>query len=164
VSDKVYSFKDTAKVGKWAVEVIKQFLEQEGKQVEDVQDCKEWQPLDVDLLVNGQRVEVKGDRYRNTGNLYIETEYNGKPGCMLFTKSDYLVYYFVNDGRALLIPTKPLQDWVADNVHKYPSHSPRTPSGNKLVGSLGYRVKEADIKAGVEGIIDIDYLPIMEVK
>ena len=54
-------------------------------------------------------IEIKGDRKHFTGNFFFETVSNlnkNTKGCMLYTESDYVFYYFIDTCDLYLIPTK----------------------------------------------------------
>ncbi len=68
--------------------------------VRNVEDDPEFQRVDVDLVWTTHRrsytIEVKGDRWHETGNFFFETLSNkekGTPGCFLYTQADFLFYY-----------------------------------------------------------------------
>ncbi|MEW5985621.1 MAG: hypothetical protein AB1791_03210, partial [Chloroflexota bacterium] len=75
--------------------------------VHNVEEEPAYQEFDVDLLWTvldkGGRLrviplEIKGDRYHQTGNFFLETVSNegrGTAGCFLYTRAEWLLYYFV---------------------------------------------------------------------
>lgn len=164
------SFEASATIGAWAVRKIEEELIGRGAHVENVEDDPFFQSLDVDLLLhrrgrNPLLVEVKGDTY-TTGNLYIETISNTRldsPGCMIYTAADYLAYYFVRAGTALWIPTKKLQEWIPENINRFPKHNPVTTRNAKVVSNgEGHTVPVGVLLKEVSGIKQMHFLPEME--
>jgi hypothetical protein len=168
----MYTFGNVVGVGKWAVEQFSLWLSEQGYDVRDVQDDEYFRQLDVDLQVSGadwprpKLVEVKGDRYP-ARNVYLEKVSNtntGSPGCIMYTCAEYLAYYFVKEGRALIIPVDALRGWIeSGRMEEYPEKRVGTAgSGGKteLFSSRGHTVP-------VEVIVDevgaswIEGLPVM---
>lgn len=108
------------------------------RKVLDVQEDESFREQDIDLLVwidkNGtpqkKRIEVKGDRYHNTGNYFFETVSNKSkqtPGCFIYTKCDFLFYYFI-DAQELHILTMPdVRNWFLKNQARFKISQTSTP-------------------------------------
>ena len=98
--------------------------------VQNVELDKEFQIIDVDLLVdykdNGiirtDKIEIKGDTYEKTGNYFFETVSNASKktmGCFLYTQCDYLYYYFINIKELHILKMNDVRDWFLINPKKF---------------------------------------------
>ena len=104
----------TATVARRAAADVTDFLLETWPQtvtVHNVEEDPAYQEHDVDLLWTIMErgrlriipVEIKGDRYHQTGNFFFETVSNegkGTAGCFLYTKAEWLFYYFVEDRKS----------------------------------------------------------------
>ena len=132
----------TASVAKRAAADVTHFLESTWPHtiaVHTVEDDPAYQEMDVDLLwsiVDGEGnlriipVEVKGDRYHRTGNFFFETVSNegkGTAGCFLYTKADWLFYYFVEIGRLYCLPMHGIRPWFDAHMHRFRERRTSTP-------------------------------------
>lgn len=165
-----YSFLSMTRVGAWAEEQIALRFEQSGWRVDRVQKDPFGRGMDFDLVVESPvggvfLIEVKGDRYA-TGNMYVEEVSNagkGSPGCLLYSRSDYIAYYFVALGTCYMVPTRAFQAWAARRLADYPIKQVRTGRGNQVqYHSTGRPVPMADIQREVPGVYVLDGLPVME--
>jgi hypothetical protein len=103
--------------------------------VENVEDDKEYQARDIDLLctleVGDDRktvaIEVKGDtKAHQTGNFFFETISNealGTQGCFLKSEADLLFYYLLETDRLYIFPLKRLQAWFVEMQKRLTSSS-----------------------------------------
>lgn len=137
-------FGDTDKAARKPTEDVTQYLESLGYQVKNCEQNWLYRLWDVDLLVfQGKRmymVEIKADSHNNSPNLFMETISNdvkNTPGCMLATRSDYIIYYYERSRELVTMETKPMQAWLRENMHKYRSISVAT--GNKDGSDTWYR-------------------------
>ena len=102
-----YSMNDASSVAKKAFIDINNYLLTlpTTKSVKNVEDDLYYRSIDVDLLwtcSDGKiiSIEIKGDRWHRTGNYFFETISNkskNTQGCFLYTKADFIYYYFVNE-------------------------------------------------------------------
>jgi hypothetical protein len=122
---RTYAWESQLDVGAHGVAVVSDYLRREGFHVRDVQDDKDWQARDVDLLVRGRRkhrwkaTEVKADRYE-TGNIYLELVSSaGRPGCVFKSRADVWCYWLSSLGVLLLIDLPALQLWLLDHASEY---------------------------------------------
>jgi len=95
------------------------------------------------LLRGGNTVEVKTDlKWKNTGNLYIETEcwyqssQSWEPSGLNASTADY--WAFVLEGLVLMVPTAELRRIVGLEGHAISNNMPPNPS-------RGYLIKPEDI-------------------
>lgn len=97
------------------------------KDVVNVEDDTDYQKKDIDLLLHTTSdriipVEIKGDRYSETGNFFFETISNvGKDtlGCFLYTEAEFLFYYFVCTKELYTIPMKEVRQWFYENMDSF---------------------------------------------
>jgi hypothetical protein len=165
------SFAASNSIGKWAVERVTTHLRNiTDWELYNVEDDLFFRSLDVDLIArtgSGETLllEVKGDRYLS-GNIYIETVSNrtkNTPGCLLYTCADYLIYYFVKAGFALVIPVTALQEWIPANIKRFPRHNPTTTSGGKVIfDSEGHTVPITTLVEEIPGIQTFHFLEEMQ--
>lgn len=116
--------------------------------VHNVEDDPAYQEHDVDLLwTTMQRgrlriipVEIKGDRYHQTGNFFFETVSNegkGTAGCFLYTKAEWLFYYFVEIGRLYCLPMSVVRPWFEARLTQFRESRTSTPVGNEHYVTIG---------------------------
>ncbi len=93
----------------------------------DVQDDKEYQEKDIDLLWTVEpgdkeyTIEVKTDTYKS-GNFFFETVSNVSKntlGCFLKTEADFIFYYFIEMGQLFVLNTGAIQKWFLENKSRY---------------------------------------------
>jgi len=134
-------------------------------QVRDVRADPEYRVADVDLLWTWQdqagrlhttRLEVKADRWHNTGNFFFETQSNkarGRPGCFLYTQADYLLYYFVGPRLLYILPMPAIRDWFLAHQERFPERETSTPVGEgEEYITVGRLVPIGDLLAQVPGV------------
>lgn len=119
-------FKDDLEIGKRAEEFIKEALATRGHKVTDVSNDKQYQRLDIDLLLEndiGQQttLEVKNDlRSEETGNVFIETysannySRNGA-GWYYYCESAYLAFVQEKKGIAHIVSFADLESYISCN-------------------------------------------------
>lgn len=140
---KTYSFTKTEEIGDNSVQVCIKYLKslQNTINVQDVQNDNLFREKDVDIVwiydnnsISEEKwIEVKGDRYYQTGNYYFETISNKSkktPGCFLYTESHYFFYYFIDNKELHILETKPIRKWFLENINKFPEKETSTPVGN----------------------------------
>ncbi|MEJ2749832.1 MAG: hypothetical protein P8183_18270 [Anaerolineae bacterium] len=159
----------TAEVAKAAAADVTHFLETFWSQtvaVHNVEADKAYQPYDVDLLwtvadkhgsIRTIPIEIKGDRYHNTGNFFFETvsnESKGTPGCFLYTGAKWLFYYFVGNGRLYCLPMDKVRPWFHENIDRFAERRTSTPVGKgEHYITVGRLVPIQDVLEEVEGLL-----------
>ena len=121
---KTYTMKEQLLQGKVGEEIIYWWLKARPSitDIEDVRDSTEYRIQDIDFIVESNNktytLEVKTDYY-TTGNIFVELESTmGKTqGCALKTKSDFILYYFINENKLFIIDTKEFQLYI--DFHRY---------------------------------------------
>lgn len=92
-------FSQQMAIGKKGEQAVKNYYISKGAEVVDVSNDKEYQKKDIDLIINGQAVEVKlGRKIPQYKELCIEIVSNDNPGYFrkgwFFTsQADILIYY-----------------------------------------------------------------------
>lgn len=116
-----HDFNDKLKLADKACIDITKYLESTGYKVMNVEGDREYQKKDIDILIEKSginlSVEIKGDSYYPK-NFYIEEISNvnkNTPGCLLYTESDYIFYYFIKYKELYIIDTKEFQNWYKLN-------------------------------------------------
>lgn len=110
----------------------------------NVENNPVWQERDVDLLwhtkKNRYRVEIKGDRWHQTGNFFFETDSNkekGTPGCFMYTEADLLFYYFIGIKTLYILPMPLIRDWFKPRIEQFKQRSTTTPAGETHYTTVG---------------------------
>ncbi len=148
MSNKVYEFNSSNKIGHQGEQFVKQWileLHPNVSSIIDVSEDKSYQKQDIDFVVNftnGRQslVEIKTDTYK-TGNMFFETisneEYQTK-GCLMKTNADFLFYYFPNyqNGVLYIFKMKAFRKFVIDHL----SHFRQRRVTNTTHTSIGYIV------------------------
>lgn len=118
----------------------------------DIQDDIDTRKTDVDLIIVDAKdmdflrtfkVEVKTDRYFNTGNYFFETISNknkGTLGCFLYTKADYIYYYFIDVKELHIIPVKVTRKWFLKNIDRFPKKWTSTRGAEDILYSSEGRI------------------------
>lgn len=160
----------TASVARRAAADVTHFLQTFWPQTVSVHNVEEepaYQEHDVDLLwsfIDGdgqlkiKPVEVKGDRYHRTGNFFFETVSNegkGTTGCFLYTRAEWLFYYFVESGALYCLPMHGVRPWFEANMSRFPERRTSTPvaRGKKHYITVGRLVPIETVLAEVPGIL-----------
>lgn len=134
-----HNWKDVQKVEKIASSEIKKYLESlpQTIRVLSVENDKAFQKMDVDFLwvfqkngiVEIKKIEVKGDTYSHTGNLFFETVSNiskNTPGCFIYSKADYFYYYFIDTRELNILPLAETRKWFVENIRRFPKKKTST--------------------------------------
>lgn len=119
-----YTMDEQLNIAKRASKEITTFLEHlpYSISVMNVEDDRAYQKRDIDLLwkyeKNGRivekRIEVKGDTYHKTGNIFVEVISNvtkKTPGCFMYTEADYIFYYFIDSKELNIIKMDDFRRW-----------------------------------------------------
>jgi len=165
---KQHDIQYTTGIAKRAAADVTHFLQTIWSQtvaVHNVEEETAYQAHDVDLLwtvLEKERlrvipVEVKGDRYHRTGNFFFETVSNdskGTPGCFLYTKAEWLFYYFLEIGRLYCLPMEKVRPWFVQNMSRFKEQRTSTPTrGGESYVTIGRLVPITAVLAEVEGIL-----------
>lgn len=134
-------------------------------EVRDVRADPAYRVADVDLLwtcadrqgrPHTARLEVKADRWHQTGNFFFETQSNktrGTPGCFLYTKADFVLYYFVTPRKLYVLPMPATRDWFVANQGRFVERETATPVGRgEQYITVGRLVPIAEVLAQVAGV------------
>lgn len=133
---KIHDFNDSILVGEKGEEKVKKFLECRFPVI-DLRDNKIYQEQDIDFMSDNENhytFEVKTDTY-TTGNMFLETTSAmeiDSTGWLYKTKADYVLYYFVNYARLVVLDRKRLLAWFnenKDNLQEYRKLLKNTYSG-----------------------------------
>lgn len=141
--ENTYTMNEQLKVGDKAITEIITFLKKKEftRQVISVEDDRKYQKKDIDLIwdltLNKKNkrlyIEVKGDTYWKSGNMFIETISNmskNTPGCFLYTEADYIFYYFIETKELTMLPMKKFKEWFMANEERFQAKYLRTQYGN----------------------------------
>lgn len=148
--------KSINEVGKVGEGIILNYLKSNPniEQVQEVQDEKYYQELDIDFLAkthcgSEHSIEVKTDTYLS-GNLFYETMScieTGSKGCMDKTKADYLFYYFIKSNELYMIKVKEFREWFYDNKSRFSQKKIKNKRHNGgIYTSEGYTIPKAVIE------------------
>ena len=143
MSNKIYNFGDSIKVGKVGEKMIYNYIKDNYKfsSIENVSNVKEYQDKDVDFICSYTNdkiyeIEIKTDTY-DSGNLYFETISsieNNTLGCMLKTTAYFLFYYFINTKELYILNMKKYREWVMNNKNTFKKAKVK----NKTFNSFGF--------------------------
>lgn len=106
--------------------------------VRNVEADAHYQARDIDLLwftrqrPGGYGVEVKVDRYHQTGNFFFETHSNlerNAPGCFMYTEAELLFYYFIASRHLYILPMPATRAWFLRTIDRYKVRDTTTPLG-----------------------------------
>lgn len=160
----------TTRVARRAAAEVTDFLETFWAQtvfVHNVEDEAAYQAYDVDLLWSivdsaGQLriipLEIKGDRYHRTGNFFFETVSNegkGTVGCFLYTRAEWLFYYFVDSGALYCLPMHAVRPWFEEELERFREQRTSTPvgDGKKRYVTVGRLVPIQTVLDEVPGVL-----------
>lgn len=128
-------FNESVRIGKPAVAILEDFYNILGCDVINVEDYKEYQNIDVDLLIDGDKVEVKTDfvvehrRAENKSlNIYVEytsCKETGSLGWYRLSRADYILYVLYNkntDCTVLQFDLSELREYIAMHNFSLLSH------------------------------------------
>lgn len=109
--------------GKKGETAVIEHYKNNGCDVIDVSEDKEFQKIDVDLIIDGDFVEVKTQKSlaeREKITLEIETEYYNsliRKGWFHSTEANILIFYDNTNNIAYSVDTKELRDYYIKNRH-----------------------------------------------
>ncbi|WP_242054399.1 histidine phosphatase family protein [Nostoc sp. FACHB-888] len=123
-----YRMDDAVQVANQAATDIEAWLwsKSETRSVINVENDPDYQRRDIDLIWTTHSseilIEIKGDRWNKTRNLFFETHSNlekGTPGCFLYTEADWLFYYFVNTRQLYRLPMPKTREWFHITMKRF---------------------------------------------
>ena len=147
---KIYKIQEQLNKGKVGEEIIYWWLYNQNFYIEDVRDEPGYQKEDVDFVIfeNGEqaKIEVKTDFY-TTGNIFVELESTlGKTrGCLLKTKSDFILYFFIKENKLFIIDTKEFQDYIVENKDRFPKKIVRNKGYDTLGITIPYKILQEEM-------------------
>ncbi|BAY97573.1 hypothetical protein NIES37_15150 [Tolypothrix tenuis PCC 7101] len=156
-----YTMHDALEVAKLATADIEAWLRSQLETIDivNVEDDPQFQCRDIDLIWkthNGETlIEIKGDRWNKTRNLFFETHSNlekGTPGCFLYTEADWLFYYFVNTRQLYKLPMPKTREWFLITMRRFQERSTKTPVGSNYYTTVGRLVPIAVVMLEVPGV------------
>ncbi len=156
-----YTMHDALEVAKLATADIEAWLRSQPETIDiiNVEDDPQFQCRDIDLIWtrhNGETlIEIKGDRWNKTRNLFFETHSNlekGTPGCFLYTEADWLFYYFVNTRQLYKLPMPKTREWFLITMRRFQERSTKTPVGSNYYTTVGRLVPIAVVMLEVPGV------------
>lgn len=167
---KEHGIQYTASIARRAAADVTDFLQTFWAQtvaVHNVEDDPAYQEHDVDLLwtlldkdgtLRVIPVEIKGDSYHRTGNFFFETVSNegrGTEGCFLYTRADWLFYYFIESGALYCLPMHAARPWFQENQHRFQERRTSTPvdSGRNHYITVGRLVPIQTVLEEVPGVL-----------
>ena len=137
-TNRVQEWNQSLAIGQQAVQAVMAFLQSPVVKntwfatqiVHSVEDDPRYQPLGIDLLwvvpersfLRSMTVEVKGDRYDQTGNFFFETVSNiqySTGGGFVITRAEWLFYYFINSGKLYCLPMEFVKPWFVENMSRF---------------------------------------------
>lgn len=127
--------------------------------VENVEGDEGYQRVDVDLLwttiLRDYAIEIKADRWHETGNFFFETASNkekGTPGCFLYTGANFLFYYFVGPRKLYILPMPRAREWFLANMSRFEERETTTPVGREHYTTVGRIVPIEAVLKEVKGV------------
>lgn len=156
-----YTMRESVDVSRQAARQIEAWLAARPRvlHVLNVEAEPEYQRLDIDLIVvttSGRyTVEIKGDRWHQTGNFFFETNSNqekGTAGCFWLTAADYLFYYFVEPRWLYILPMPATRNWFEAAQERFPPRATTTAAGRgKHYTTVGRLTPVSVVMAEVPG-------------
>ncbi|MHC0068050.1 hypothetical protein ACWATR_35050 [Nostoc sp. UIC 10890] len=156
-----YSMDDAVQVANQAATDIEAWLwsKPEPISVNNVESDPNYQHKDIDLIWTTQTgeilIEIKGDRWNKTRNLFFETHSNlerGTPGCFMYTEADWLFYYFVNTRQLYRLPMSKTREWFLITMRRFRERATITPVGSSYYTTVGRLVPITTVMLEVPGV------------
>lgn len=157
-----YTFEEQSAIANIAAADIEGYLRslKETISVINVELDRSYQKKDIDLIwkyekngaIHTKHVEIKGDTWYKTGNIFVETISNmtkNTPGCFLYTESDYIFYYFIDTGELNIIHMENFHNWWKLNEERFTPKYLRTrvrKNEDKFYRSMGRVVPKKVLK------------------
>jgi hypothetical protein len=160
-----YSFKQSYDVSKLGVDRVVDLLSLIDDTVDiiNVENDKSFQEFDIDLVHVTNRdvvnIEVKADTYESE-NFFFETVSNatkGTHGCFMYTRADYLYYYFIKSNKLYVLPVASTREWFLKNINRFPKKELATKENSRILyHSYGYTVPIKVVMREVYGVKEVD--------
>lgn len=137
-------FQELKRKGEVGEMAVINHYQKKGCAVEDVSDNPQYFKYDIDILINGQTVEVKTDyRMYETGNLLLEMVSNSNPayykeGWFITSKAQVFVFYSPQTNSTYQVFADELRKVVFDNQSQLKYR-------NMRVNEFGNVIKETQI-------------------
>lgn len=156
-----YTMHEAQKVAKLAAIDIEVWLRSQPETISvvNVENDPDYQRRDIDLIWTTQTgeilIEIKGDRWNKTRNLFFETHSNlerNTPGCFMYTEADWLFYYFVNTRQLYKLPMPKTREWFNITMRRFRERSTTTPVGKSYYTTVGRLVPISTVMMEVPGI------------
>jgi len=153
--------REASEVAKVASREIESWLRrrEETVSLQNVEKDPTYQKGDIDLIWTTRnrtfRIEIKGDRWHRTGNFFFETASNKEratPGCLLYTKADYVFYYFVTPRILYCLPMPATMKWFSANLTRFKQRCTTTPVGKHYYTTVGRLVPISAVVKEVGGV------------
>lgn len=173
MSNKIHQMAQSMKVGKKGEDIIYDILTKKPyvTEVVDLRDDKSAREDDVDFIAkfcDGSQhgVEVKTDTQHYTGNMFIEelssNEY-GTPGCMMKTKAEFVIYYYIGIGLAYIINIAKFRAWYEANKMRFvQKNNIKNLHGNRITNSTGRLVPRSLLESEGKDFVKVWDLEIMK--
>lgn len=142
ITKHTYTMEAASEPAKIAAKHIEEYLHSIPNTIEvvNVENEPNYREMDIDLLWKFRSnddeekctsIEIKGDRKYETGNFFFETisnEQKGTPGCFMYSKADYLFYYFI-ETELYIIPMNAAREWFIPRMSEFKERKTTTPTG-----------------------------------
>jgi hypothetical protein len=159
----MYDFAEVNALARQATTEIERWLRNHPETLElsNVEADPVYQQQDVDLLWHTQRqpqgykLEVKVDRYYQTGNFFFETHSNlerNTPGCFLYSAADLLLYYFIPERQLFILPLPETRSWFLGRQAEFAIRDTRTPLQNGYYTTRGCLVPRSRVLRAVPAV------------
>jgi hypothetical protein len=84
----------------------------------------------------------------------VSNESKGTPGCFLYTKAEWLFYYFLEIGKLYCLPMDKVRPWFIQNLARFKEQRTSTPTGSgEGYVTIGRLVPITAVLAEVEGVL-----------
>ncbi len=157
--------KDAFQVADEAAQKIEGWLLhfEETEEVINVENIAEYQNQDVDLIWRTRnksfKIEIKGDRWHQTGNFFFETHSNEEkntPGCFIYTQADYIFYYFITTELLFALPMPATRNWFMGKMNQFKERRTTTPVKSGFYTTVGRLVPIKQVLKEVKGVKKAD--------
>lgn len=162
--DKIYSFKDSNRIGKLGEQEVLGYLEKilpNLNKIENVTLNKEYQKKDIDAIlhfINGEKIsiEVKTDTHEEPKYFAYEawsSLEDSTPGCMVACEADLLFYFFCKTGELFQIKLQDYKQWVEKNKFNFREILVKNSSWTKEYNSVVYLIPKEMLKASFKSVV-----------
>lgn len=156
---------DANQVAQQAAQQIEAWLLhfEETEEVINVENIAKYQNQDIDLIWRTKskslKIEIKGDRWHQTGNFFFETHSNEEkntPGCFIYTQSDYIFYYFITTQLLYALPMPATRTWFIGKMTQFKERKTTTPVKSGFYTTVGRLVPIKQVLKEVKGVKKAD--------